>query len=210
MNPRRNHSRLRARPCLPQTFTDSAIFHFPVASTATHLYLSVLLSLSPLAKTLAHVHQRRNSSRSSPLELRACRRKIAIARFVPLGISTIGSRCSPWRGVKRKLWLKAICFCSYGQIFVGAKKPDVKKEPGLGLTNRKAENFGEWYSKVVVNAEMIEYYDVYGCYILRPWAMKIWEIMRGLIDLEIKKMKIKNCYFPLFVYWNFGKGEGAR
>ncbi|MED6185820.1 hypothetical protein PIB30_060758 [Stylosanthes scabra] len=81
----------------------------------------------------------------------------------------------------------------------GAKKKEVKKETGLGLTNRKAENFGEWYSEVVVNAEMIEYYDISGCYILRPWAMAIWEIMQGFFDPEIKKMKIKNCYFPLFV-----------
>ncbi|KAG4913798.1 hypothetical protein JHK85_055190 [Glycine max] len=81
----------------------------------------------------------------------------------------------------------------------GAKKKEVKKETGLGLTHRKAENFGEWYSEVVVNAEMIEYYDISGCYILRPWSMAIWEIMQEFFDPEIKKMKIKNCYFPLFV-----------
>ncbi|NMR88940.1 hypothetical protein HKB06_24695, partial [Vibrio parahaemolyticus] len=81
----------------------------------------------------------------------------------------------------------------------GGKKKEVKKETGLGLTHRKAENFGEWYSEVVVNAEMIEYYDISGCYILRPWSMAIWEIMQEFFDPEIKKMKIKNCYFPLFV-----------
>ena len=32
--------------------------------------------------------------------------------------------------------------------------------------------------QVVVNAEMIEYYDISGCYILRPWSMAIWEIMQ--------------------------------
>lgn len=30
---------------------------------------------------------------------------------------------------------------------------------------------------MVVNAEMIEYYDISGCYILRPWSMAIWEIL---------------------------------
>lgn len=78
-------------------------------------------------------------------------------------------------------------------------KKEVKKETGLGLTHKKDENFGEWYSEVVVNAEMIEYYDISGCYILRPWAMSIWEIMQKFFDAEIKKMNIKNCYFPLFV-----------
>ncbi|KAG7018485.1 Proline--tRNA ligase, cytoplasmic, partial [Cucurbita argyrosperma subsp. argyrosperma] len=80
----------------------------------------------------------------------------------------------------------------------GGKK-EVKKETGLGLTNKKDDNFGEWYSEVVVSGEMIEYYDISGCYILRPWAMSIWETMQVFFDAEIKKMKIKNCYFPLFV-----------
>ncbi|KAM3246435.1 hypothetical protein P3L10_008202 [Capsicum annuum] len=71
------------------------------------------------------------------------------------------------------------------------KKKEVKKESGLGLSYKKDENFGEWYSEVVVSGEMIEYYDISGCYILRPWAMSIWEILQ--------KMKIKNAYFPLFV-----------
>ncbi|KAI5004505.1 hypothetical protein ZWY2020_031748 [Hordeum vulgare] len=34
------------------------------------------------------------------------------------------------------------------------------------------------YSEVVVNSEMIEYYDISGCYILRPWAMEIWELRK--------------------------------
>ncbi|CAI0432453.1 unnamed protein product [Linum tenue] len=81
----------------------------------------------------------------------------------------------------------------------GKKKKEVKKETGLGLSFKKDENFGEWYSEVVVHGEMIEYYDISGCYILRPWSMGIWEIMQVFFDAEIKKMKIKNCYFPLFV-----------
>ncbi|KAL2600254.1 hypothetical protein AAZV13_10G100750 [Glycine max] len=32
--------------------------------------------------------------------------------------------------------------------------------------------------KVVVNTEMVEYYDISSCYILRPWSMAIWEIMQ--------------------------------
>ncbi|KAL6506473.1 hypothetical protein OROGR_024654 [Orobanche gracilis] len=85
------------------------------------------------------------------------------------------------------------------EVKMEGKKKEVKKETGLGLSYKKDENFGEWYSEVVVNGEMIEYYDISGCYILRPWAMSIWEVMQTFFDSEIKKMKIKNCYFPLFV-----------
>ncbi|CAL9084482.1 unnamed protein product [Musa textilis] len=84
----------------------------------------------------------------------------------------------------------------------GARKKEVKKETGLGLTYKKNENFGDWYSEVVVNSEMIEYYDISGCYILRPWTMTIWEVLQTFFDAEIKKMNIKNAYFPLFVTEN--------
>ncbi|XP_054824638.1 proline--tRNA ligase, cytoplasmic-like [Prosopis cineraria] len=81
----------------------------------------------------------------------------------------------------------------------GVKKKVVKKETGLGLANRKAENFGEWYSELVVRADMIDYYEISGCYILLPWAMSIWKVMQDFFDAEITKMKVEACYFPIFV-----------
>lgn len=46
---------------------------------------------------------------------------------------------------------------------------------------------------------MIEYYDVSGCYILRPWSYSIWESIKDFFDAEIKKLGVENCYFPIFV-----------
>ena len=46
---------------------------------------------------------------------------------------------------------------------------------------------------------MIEYYDVSGCYILRPMAYGIWEKIKHFFDTEIKKLGVENCYFPMFV-----------
>ena len=40
----------------------------------------------------------------------------------------------------------------------------------LGIEFKKNENFSEWYSQVITKSELIDYYDVSGCYILRPWA----------------------------------------
>lgn len=37
----------------------------------------------------------------------------------------------------------------------------------LGITAKKSENFAEWYTQVITRSEMIEYYDISGCYILR-------------------------------------------
>jgi bifunctional glutamyl/prolyl-tRNA synthetase len=46
---------------------------------------------------------------------------------------------------------------------------------------------------------LIEYYDVSGCYILKPWSYFIWEEIKNFFDKEIKKLGVQNCYFPIFV-----------
>jgi len=69
----------------------------------------------------------------------------------------------------------------------------------LGIDVSKTENFSEWYVQLVTKGELIEYYDIRGCYILRPWAFAIWEEIQRFFDGEIKKLGVKNAYFPLFV-----------
>ena len=54
-------------------------------------------------------------------------------------------------------------------------------------------------SQVIQKAELIEYYDVSGCYILRPWSYSIWEVIKDFFDGEIKKLGVENSYFPMFV-----------
>ncbi|XP_054718343.1 bifunctional glutamate/proline--tRNA ligase-like [Uloborus diversus] len=77
-----------------------------------------------------------------------------------------------------------------------------KKITRLGLEIKKEENLAEWYSQVLTKAEMIEYYDVSGCYIIRDWAYSIWEAINKFFDSEIKSLGVKNCYFPMFVSAN--------
>jgi hypothetical protein len=77
-----------------------------------------------------------------------------------------------------------------------------KQKPGQtleGMTISKAADFAGWYAELVVKSEMIEYYDISGCYILRPWAYSIWERIQSHLDARIKAMGVKNCYFPMFV-----------
>ncbi|CAC5405711.1 EPRS [Mytilus coruscus] len=76
---------------------------------------------------------------------------------------------------------------------------DHKKITRLGLEARKEENLSDWYSQVIQKAELIEYYDVSGCYILRPWSYSIWECIKEFFDTGIKKLGVENTYFPMFV-----------
>ena len=78
------------------------------------------------------------------------------------------------------------------------EKPQAGKTR-LGIEHKKAENLSGWYKDVILKAEMIEYYDVSGCYILRPWSFAIWDSIKDFFDAEIKKLGVENCYFPMFV-----------
>ncbi|XP_052767806.1 bifunctional glutamate/proline--tRNA ligase-like [Mya arenaria] len=74
-----------------------------------------------------------------------------------------------------------------------------KKQSRLGLEAKKEENLSDWYSQIITKAELIEYYDVSGCYILRPWSYSIWEVIKDFFDTAIKKLGVENTYFPMFV-----------
>jgi len=73
------------------------------------------------------------------------------------------------------------------------------REALMGIETPKSENFSKWYTQVVTRSEMIDYYDVSGCYILRPWSFFVWESIQSYFDALIKKSGVKNAYFPLFV-----------
>ena len=72
-------------------------------------------------------------------------------------------------------------------------------QTGLKMKYKKGENFSDWYTEVITKSQMISYYDISGCYILRPWAFRIWECIQKFFDAEIKKMGVEPAYFPVFV-----------
>lgn len=69
----------------------------------------------------------------------------------------------------------------------------------IGITVRKDLDFPEWYQQVLRKGDMLDYYDVSGCYILKPWSYFVWECIQRFFDGEIKKIGVQNCYFPMFV-----------
>jgi bifunctional glutamyl/prolyl-tRNA synthetase len=82
---------------------------------------------------------------------------------------------------------------------VVAEDGGLKKQTRLGLEAKKEENLSDWYSQVITKGEMIEYYDVSGCYIYRPWSFAIWKVIKEWFSAEIDKLGVEDCYFPIFV-----------
>jgi prolyl-tRNA synthetase len=87
------------------------------------------------------------------------------------------------------------------------EKEETKKEKhDLGLSAEKDE-LSEWYTQLLQKAELIEYTNVSGCYVLRPRAYAIWQEIQNYLDVKLKKEGIKNVYFPLLIPESFLKKE---
>ena len=69
----------------------------------------------------------------------------------------------------------------------------------VGITEKKDDNFSEWYTQVVLKAELIDYSSVKGFIILREYGYSIWENIQAILDKEFKINEIKNAYFPLLI-----------
>lgn len=69
----------------------------------------------------------------------------------------------------------------------------------IGITSDKETDFPGWYSQVLTKGEMLDYYDVSGCYIMRPASYTIWEKIQEFFDAKIKTIGVKGAYFPMFV-----------
>lgn len=60
-------------------------------------------------------------------------------------------------------------------------------------------DYSKWYQSILTVADMIDYSDVKGCYVLKPWALDIWKMIETNLDGSIKNLGIQNYYFPMFV-----------
>ncbi len=64
---------------------------------------------------------------------------------------------------------------------------------------KKSENFSEWYTDVILKAQLADYAPVKGCMVIRPNGYAIWESIQKFMDPLIKEKGIRNAYFPIFI-----------
>ncbi|ETP69627.1 prolyl-tRNA synthetase [Planococcus glaciei CHR43] len=61
------------------------------------------------------------------------------------------------------------------------------------------EDFAQWYTDVVLKAELVDYSSVRGSMIIRPYGYAIWENIKNALDTEIKATGHENVYMPLLI-----------
>jgi prolyl-tRNA synthetase len=64
---------------------------------------------------------------------------------------------------------------------------------------KQSENFADWYQDIVKEAELAEPSEVRGCGIVRPYGLKIWELIKAELNRMIEADGVENVYFPIFV-----------
>src|SRR3989344_8076161 len=79
-----------------------------------------------------------------------------------------------------------------------------------GITASKEKDFSEWYTQVIQKAELADYSEVKGFMIIRPNGYSIWESIQEYFNKTIKKLGVRNAYFPLLIPESFFKKEAEH
>jgi prolyl-tRNA synthetase len=80
----------------------------------------------------------------------------------------------------------------------------------IGITTKKADDLSEWYTQVVIKAELADYAPVKGFIILRPYGNSMWERIKALLDRKLKDTGHSNAYFPLLIPESYLQKEATH
>ena len=69
----------------------------------------------------------------------------------------------------------------------------------IGITVSKKENFSEWYTQIVLKAELADYAPVKGLIVLRPYGYSIWESLKSSLDEKLKETGHENGFLPVLI-----------
>ena len=79
------------------------------------------------------------------------------------------------------------------------KGRDGKSGEEVGITASKGDDFSEWYTQVVIKAELADYAPVKGLIVLRPDGYSIWESVKRSLDARFAAAGIRNGFLPTLI-----------
>jgi prolyl-tRNA synthetase len=69
----------------------------------------------------------------------------------------------------------------------------------VGISVSKKNDFSEWYTQVVLKAELADYAPVKGLIVLRPDGYSIWESLKDTFDKKFALNGIRNGFLPVLI-----------
>lgn len=68
----------------------------------------------------------------------------------------------------------------------------------IGITTKKDGDFSDWYQQVLKKGDMLDYYDVSGCYILKPWSYNVWQSIQSEYDVvDVSNLDAHLCCYSI-------------
>ena len=61
------------------------------------------------------------------------------------------------------------------------------------------EDFAQWYTDIVLKADLADYTDTKGCIAIKPYGYAIWENIQKYTDEKFKDTGVENTYFPVLI-----------
>ena len=61
------------------------------------------------------------------------------------------------------------------------------------------QDFAQWYTDVVIRADLIAYSNIRGCMVIRPRGYALWENIQKELDRRFKETGVENVYLPLLI-----------
>ena len=84
------------------------------------------------------------------------------------------------------------------------------KAPKTAISPTRAENYNEWYQKIVRASDFAEMSGVRGCQIMKAWGYGVWEQMQRDLDRRFKETGHENYYFPIYIPLSYFQREAEH
>ena len=73
-----------------------------------------------------------------------------------------------------------------------------------------SEDFNQWYTDIIQEAQLADYSPVKGTMVIRPYGYALWEHIQSYLDKRFKDTGHQNAYFTLFIPKSFIEKEAEH
>ena len=73
-----------------------------------------------------------------------------------------------------------------------------------------SDDFNQWYTDIIQQAQLADYSPVKGTMVIRPYGYALWEGVQSYLDKRFKETGHENAYFPLFIPNSFIQKEAEH
>ena len=74
-----------------------------------------------------------------------------------------------------------------------------KQQEFVAHITPRSEDFPQWYTDVILKADLVDYAPVRGCMVIKPYGFRIWELIREEMDRRFKETGHENVYMPMLI-----------